>query len=220
VAKQPKPKIEYELPDRVLVVTSRGVEVECLPIATELEQLDINIRGGFTWPECPQRTMRDVAGTEAHVDITPEYLATPGATQDEMTDYALYEMKHREVEAACQNQLANARARLMALRGVRVTDPALPDKWQADHEWLGMAVPADPRDRALHFFLTEIVGNPGADMIAIMSGIYRASGADPEALDKVEASFRNTLGRGKGAGSNGNSASPELEGQVTQAEGV
>jgi len=219
VAKQSKPKAEtFEIPDRILVVTTRGVEVECLPISAELEQMEANIRAAFTWPEAPQRVMRDVAGTEAHVDITPEFLATPEATEAQKIAYADYKVEFDRVAAEFNDRRGNANARLIALRGVRVTDPALPERWQADHEWVGMGVPADPRERALHFFLTEIVGNPAVDMAAIMIGIYRASGSDSEVLDKVEASFRDTLGRGNGAGIGGNPAGLGAAGQA-QAPG-
>jgi hypothetical protein len=215
MAKQPKPKVEYEIPDRILVTTSRGVEVECLPIATEIEQQEANIRAGFTWPDCPQRTMRDVAGTEAHVDVTPEWLATAEATAEQKASYAEYKAKADAVESQFQAQLGTARARLIALRGVRV-EPKLLAGWAEDHIWLGMTLPDNPRDLVLHFLLTEIIGNAAGDMLTIMSGIYRASGADPEVMDKLEASFRDTLGKRKGAGSNGNTPSPELEGQAAQ----
>ena len=221
MSKQSKPRAELpeEIPDRVLIVTSRGVEVECLPIGAEIEEQESNIRARFTWPAAPQRVMVDVAGTQAHVDLTPEFLKTPEATEEQKSDYAVYKTEWDRVEAQFQAASSLARARLIALRGMRLTDPALADLWAKDHEWLDMVVPADPRERAMHFFLTEIVGNAALDTMAIMVGIYKASGMDPEVLARVEASFRNQVGGRNGADAGGNTPGAGPAGEAAAEKG-
>lgn len=185
--------------DAVLITTSRGVQLECMPIAAEIEQQETNIRDSIDWPDVPRRSIEDVAGSTMKVELTQDYVDSEHATGEERAAWEQYRADLIGPNAEFTQRLNLARPRLIALRGVRLVDPSLMDDWSQDHTWLGMRVPDDPRERAYHFFMTEILGNLEEDMTAVMVGIYRASGYDSEVLDQVEASFRSALGKAKPA---------------------
>lgn len=196
--------------ERVLITTSRGVELECMPIAAEIEQQENNIRNSIDWPEVPTRTIEDVAGSTMKVELTQDYVDSEYATNEERAAWEQYRADMIAPASEFEQRINIARLRLIALRGVQVVNGSLNDGWVKDHEWMGMSVPDDPRERAYHFFMTEVIGNLSDDMADVMVGIYRASGYDSEVLDKVEASFRAALGK-VGAGSNTRDTGPQTE---------
>lgn len=183
--------------DRVFITTSRGVALECMPIAAEIEQQEHNIRQAIDWPDVPTRSIEDVAGSTMTVELTQEYVDSEHATDEQREAWGQYLADLAGPTADFTTRLNTARPRLIALRGIRIMDETLIDVWAKDHEWLGMSVPDDPRERAYHFFMTEMLGNLEDDMTAIMVGIYRASGYDSEVLDQVERSFRAALGKSR-----------------------
>jgi hypothetical protein len=205
-----KQQVEQTVPDRVLIVTSRGVELECSPIAAEIEQQENNIRDSIDWPAVPTRTIEDVAGSTMTVELTQEYVDSEHSTDGEKEAWTQYRADLVGPNAEFTERLDLARPRLIALRGVKLVEPSLMDEWTRDHEWMGMSVPEDAREKAYHFFMTEILGSLGDDMSAIMVGIYRASGYDSEVLDKVEQSFRAAMGKAGADGHPGNTE-PETE---------
>jgi hypothetical protein len=80
-------------------------------------------------------------------------------------------------------------------------------------------VPDSAPERALHFLMTEIMGNLEDDLAAIMVGIYAASGADMELLGQAEATFRAEMGatrRAAAVGATGSASTVEPE----EAEGM
>ena len=202
---------QESISDRVLITTSRGVEIECMPIAAEIEQQETNIRESIDWPEKPTRTIEDVAGSTMTVELTQDYVDSEYVTEEEKGAWDQYQIDMEEPSAEFSERINLARPRLIALRGIRLADASIEKEWTKDHEWMGMNVPEDTRDRAHHFFMTEILGNLEDDMAAIMVGIYRASGYDSEVLDKVEQSFRSAMGK---AGTDGHSGDTEPEAEA------
>ena len=177
----------------VLYTTSRGVEVECLPIAAEIEAQEQNIRNAIDWPDIPKRKVTDVAGSTAEFPYTEVSIET--APDEDKLKWADYLLAQERAQVDYDRRIAEARPRLIAYRGVRVVDEALPTQWAQDHIWMGMEVPDDPRERSLHFFMTEVLGNIAGDLNSILLGIYRASGYDADLLDRAEAFFRSQMGR-------------------------
>ena len=199
---------------RVLIATSRNVEVECLPIAAALDALETNIRNSIEWPEKPTRTIRDVAGSEMEQDLTQEYVESDRATDEEKIAWTEYLEAQGEAQAEFNQRAGTARVRLVAWEGIRVTDESLFDKWAEDEAWMGMTAPDDPRERALHYLQSKILGNPNDDLLSIMVGIYHASGYDEEALKQAEAFFRSQVGQRERAAPDdgtGDSGVPEQE---------
>lgn len=179
----------------VLYVTSRNVEVECLPIAAEIEAQEQNIRQAIEWADPPTHTITDVADATMQVAYTEKSIAADDVPEADKQKWADYLAAQAAAQAEYKRRIEEGRPRLIAYRGVRVTDEALPTRWAQDHTWLGMEVPDDPRERSLHFFMTEILGNIPGDLNSILLGIYRASGYDADLLDKAEAFFRSQMGR-------------------------
>lgn len=177
---------------KVTITTSRGVEVECLPIADALDAQEENIRASVEWPEEPTRTMTDVAGSEMTEPLSSAYIESDQATDEQKEEWAEYQAAQAEAEAEFSARLDEGRVRIIAVKGVR-WDARLEKAWTKDHPWMGMIVPDDPRERQLHFFRSEVLGNIG-DLYSILLGIYQASGYDEEVLDAVEAGFQTEMG--------------------------
>jgi len=203
----------------VFVTTSRGVEVECLPVADVIEAQEENIRASVGWPTKPTRTITDVAGSEMTEPLSDRYVESAQATEEQKEAWAEYVAAQARAEAEFSRRLNDGRVKLIAQRGVR-WDADLEKEWAADDEWAGMTVPEDPRERTLHFFRTQVLGNLG-DLYRVLFGIYRASGYDEEVLDLMEASFRTEMGRAGGDepedGTGDHVPQPE-EGVVERAE--
>jgi len=203
----------------VFVTTSRGVEVECLPVADVIEAQEENIRASLDWPVKPTRTITDVAGTEMEAAFSQEYLDSDRATDEEKEAWVEYQIAQAQAEAEFSARINDGRVKLLAQRGVK-WDARLEKEWAKDDEWAGMTVPEDPRERTLHFFRTQVLGNLG-DLYRVLFGIYQASGYDEEVLDLMEASFRTEMGRAGGDepedGAGDHVPQPE-EGVVERAE--
>jgi len=186
--------------EKVIVETSRGSQLECHPIITEIEAQEENIRAQFKWPDVPQRDISDTVPPDADetwprtTDLTQEYIDTDFSTDEEKALWAEYTKKFNIVNADYTAKLTDARLRLIALRGVTVLNAKDEAGWVKEHEWLGMVVPDDPFERLMHYFRTEVLGTT-LDMFTITKGIYRSAGMDAEVLDQYEQSFRNQVGR-------------------------
>jgi hypothetical protein len=182
---------------RVYYTTTRGVVVECLGIYEEIQAQEENIRAQVEWPEAPTYTFSDDEVRRPH---TEESIADPKTTPEEKAAWADYQIDLQRAEAEFKERLAPARVRLLATRGVRIVDYEEREKeWIEEHSWLGMAAPDEPRERLVHFFRFEVVGDSVEDTIGISKGICIASGIDPEVVAIGEASFRASLGEKKRA---------------------
>jgi hypothetical protein len=196
MAKKSKPKRLKEPDDTdVFVTTSRGVVVECLPIAELINAQEENLRAGIEWPEKPVHIIIDVAGSEIEQALSQAWIDGGNATDEEIETWEEYLVAQAQAQAEYEAKRDEALPRLLAYKGVRLADPALAERWTEDHRWMGMDVPDDPRERTLHFLRTEILGNAEADIVEIMLGIYRASGADPDLMKEAEVFFRGEMGR-------------------------
>lgn len=195
--------------DEVIVTTSRGVAIVCHPVAAELETVETNLRASVDWPAVPTRTITDVAGSEMEEELSQAYVDSERATDEEKEAWAEYQAALSQATDELRLKRALAIPRLLALKGISLADPSLEEQWTEEHRWMGVDVPADRRERALHFLTTEILGDAKKDTEKILLGIYRASGQDEEVLNRLEASFRSQMGRaegdaaGKGAGDTG-----------------
>ena len=183
---------------RVIVETSRGVQLECHPIITEIEAQEENIRAQYEWPEVPQHKL-DVPpdagpGWIDSMDLTQEAIDGEHSTDEEKEAWAEYQEAYALVDAEFSTKMNDARLKLIALRGVTVFDTKPEKEWIKEHEWMGMDVPKDALERLMHFFRTEVLGTT-VDIFTIMAGIYRAAGVDPEVLEELEQSFRSEVGR-------------------------
>jgi len=134
-----------------------------------------------------------------HFPYTEESIEGDGVPEVDKEAWERYLADLFTAQYEFDTKIGEGRPRLIAYRGIRLVDDSLPAKWEKEHEWLGMTVPETPHERALHFFQTEILGNPTTDLYGILLGIYKASGYSDELLEKAEAFFRSQMGRGDGS---------------------
>lgn len=183
--------------DRVIVVTSRGVRVECLAIMTQMEALEENIRAQFEWPDLPRHEVPTPpdADWDNTIPMTQEYVDLEDTPDEDRQEWGAYQIELARVDGEYDAKLTEARDRLFALRGVIVLDGLYDsDEWAKEQEWMGIKVPEHPLERKVHFFRTEVVGSQ-LDTMMIMKGCYRSAGFDKEVLDRFEDSFRTEMGR-------------------------
>ena len=192
---KPKVKKQDELTEldrdgRVIITTSRGHQVECLPIATMLDELSAEYNDKM--PSPPTHQISDVTGTTIPVPYTEESIKQANVPEADKEVWA----KYIEEKAKLEAELAERRIRVIATRGIMVLDMPAEEAWIAEHEFLGYTVPDAPLPRLYHYVKTEVLGTK-EDGIKVTAGIYRASGLDEEVLNQIEASFRASRGKQK-----------------------
>jgi hypothetical protein len=196
--------------NKVVVTTSRGVQVECLPVAEMFDAQEESLRASVEWPAKPAHTITDVAGSEIEQALTQKWVDSGQASDEEVEAWDEYLVAQAQAQAEYEGKRDEALPRLLAYKGVRLVDESLTEKWTEDHQWMGFTVPDDPRERMLHFLRTEILGNAGNDMVEIMLGIYRASGADPDLMKEAEVFFRGKVGGAAGDAAEGSEGDAEV----------
>ena len=191
-------KVLDEDKNRVIVETSRGIQLECHPIITEIEAQEENIRAQYEWPEPPTREIDGGVPADASwsgmVEMTQEHIDTDFSTDEEKETWAEYLKAYELIDAEFSTKMNDARIKLYAVDGVTVLNAAPEKEWIRKHEFMGMVVPEDPLERLMHYFKTEVLGEPG-DFFVVAKGIYRSAGYDQEVLEELEQSFRSEVGR-------------------------
>lgn len=173
----------------VVVTTSRGKRVECLPITPMLDELQAEYDEKM--PPAPTHTITDVAGSSIEIPYTDKTIEN--APDDDKERWA----KYIEEKSAVESELNERRVRIIATRGIRIIGMPPDDEWVKEHKFLGYDVPDGKLQRLYHYVKTEVIGTRD-DGYKISVGIHRASGIDKEVLDKLEASFRGASGGPKG----------------------
>jgi len=155
------------------------------------------------FPEPPTYEVVNVAGdTEVHL-----HDETTLETDEDKAKWAAYLKARDEAEVRLRENMT----RTILAKGLIVEMPK-DDEWVKDQEWCGVNVPTEPRERRLHYILTEVIGRPD-DLSDIMIGIGRISGVNEEALATAEDSFRSAMGRGE------RSAAGEHQSHIAPLEG-
>jgi hypothetical protein len=175
--------------------TSRGVKVRCLPIATMMERQEASIRASVDWPEPPTRIITDVAGAEGVEALSEQYIEKDKrATDEEKAAWVEYQAELAQAEGEYRAKMTVGTVRLIATRGIEL--PAgIEQEWKQDDEFLLIDTPEDERDRCIEWFQSRVLGNLERDLADIIAGIHEASGYDKEVIARLEASFRESLGR-------------------------
>jgi len=203
----------------VLVTTSTGWVVECQPVA------DLLLRVGSNLPEPPEPDpptyeMVGAGGATETKTYDAEGIADPKTPPEDKAKWAAYldvKALYDDMIARNERKRNEMRGRFMALRGIKVR--GMPDDleaWAQEQEVLfGLTIDANlPRDAALRLaFVDAEVVRTQEDGAKITSGMMRAQGMDQEALDSVEATFRDTLGQGRRADTERDTDVPEKKGR-------
>ncbi len=174
---------------RVVVTTSRGHKVACLPVGAMIDRLRAQYEERM--PPVPTYSFTDASGTEVKVPYTAESIADDATPDEDKEAWTEYMAARLAVEAERDENIL----RVVAVRGVEVL--TMPDDWETEHQWMGFDVPDTDHERLFHYFTTEIVSTE-RDGLDIMAGIYRASGIDEEVLAQIEESFRAPVGEREG----------------------
>ena len=193
----------FEIVDgKVIVTTSTGWRVECLPYGDDL------MRAGtaLMFPEKPQPPTYDMAveGVDlepirvpyTHESIDDE--KTPAEDTEAWGVYLLELQTYNQETAAITAQQSLMRARVMVHRATTILDAPDLTAWAQERvEYYGIPVPDAEKDVLFQFYTSE-VSKSQEDVLKIMAGIMRATGVAEEVLDQFESNFRDTLGRTEG----------------------
>lgn len=160
--------------------TSRGIEIEFLPIPTLLEKLQAQ----HPMPGPPTYTIETATGvkeTHPHDETTLE-------TDEDKAAWADYQARLKAATSAFNLALM----RLVLLRGIKVEIPE-DDGWVREQAFIGIAVPEAPLERRMHWLETEALANE-SDYMQAVSGVMEASGVPEEVIGEAQATFRGELG--------------------------
>jgi hypothetical protein len=189
---------------KVIVTTSTGWRVECLPYADQLMLVGsaLTLPDGVTEPDPPRYEMRGefVDGETRPYDeksINGPDVSTKdkAAWEQYLADKADYD----DEVSALQTRKALLQARFMALKATRVIDQPDLGEWKREQEEWGIPRPDDPNDLKFAFFIGEVckgtdTHNDIPDATKLFVGISKATGANQEALDSVEEGRSNRSG--------------------------
>jgi hypothetical protein len=211
-------EIGIELEDnRVFYTTSRGVRVECLPVAHVIETATNKIRAEYVEenpePDLPTRKIEGVGGTAVETAYTDEQIAKLDPNDPDNIPIIEQWQEHALWDARLKQRTGAHVIRTIAIIGTRYDMPE-DDEWLKDAEYIGLELP-DPdntRDMRLFYFTTFVVGNRD-DGYVLSQGIYAASGFNEALTATVEATFRPPVGRAARADDQSDSGTSQEEGQ-------
>jgi len=194
----------FEIVDgKVIVTTSTGAKVECLPYGDDL------MRAGtaLTLPDKPEPpTYLLGEPEEGERQIYVPYTATsiddektPAEDTAKWAAYVPLLLAYNLEVAAIEEKQALMRARVMIHKATRVIDQPDLHAWgKMQQEFYGIPVPDDENELLIQYFTTE-VSKSSEDALLLMAGIMRATGVTEEVLDAFETNFRDQMGNGRGA---------------------
>lgn len=174
---------------RVIVTTSRGYRVACLPAGAMIDRLRAQYEEKM--PPVPAYTVTDAGDATVEVPHTAETIADDATSEEDKQAWIEYVAECLVIGAERDENIL----RVVAIRGVEALE--IPDTWETEHEWMGFELPETPHEKRYHYFTTEVLSTE-KDGLDILAGIYRASGMDEEVLAQIEESFRAEVGEHEG----------------------
>ena len=189
---------------KVIVTTSTGARVECLPYADDL------MRAGTALvlpdkPEAPTYVLGEPE--EGEREIRVPYTATsiddektPAEDTEAWGQYVPLLLAYNLEVKAIEEKQGLMRARVLIHKATRVIDqPDLHEWAKQQEEFYGIPMPEEDEEALLlQYFGTE-VSKGTDDMLLLMAGVMRATGVTEEVLDAFESNFRDQMGDGAGA---------------------
>lgn len=192
---------------KVIVTTSTGARVECLPYGDDL------MRAGTALifpdkPDAPTYLLGEPEEGERQIYVP--YTATsiddektPAEDTEAWGKYVPLLLAYNLEVAAIEEEKGLMRARVLLHKATQIIDmPDLAAWAKEQEEFYGIPVPDDAEERLLQYFSTE-VSKTKDDAMLLMTGILRATGATEEVLDAFEDTFRDTVGDGAGEDAEG-----------------
>ena len=198
----------------VLVETSTGWTIQCLPVAAQYQRVGETVIDP-TRPEPPTYTVTDAAGETVTFPHDAKSIQDPKTTDEDRARWKEYEdaMVVYEFERGeAERERARMRTNFIALKGVKVRGE-LPDleAWAAEQRALfGVDVQASGPELLREWIYAEVLCGI-EDGWNVVAGIFRASGLDEAAIDAAEATFRRSLGRAGGTDAGGDTEATEAD---------
>lgn len=180
--------------------TSRGIEVECQPIAAEIDVISDNIRAAIDWPKVPTYTATFAGDEKEDFEYDEKSITGDDVPEEDRQAWADYLTLNAACTEEYDRRVGEAHMRVIATDGIKALNAPPEEEWTSRREWQGFNVPDNPLERQLHYFLTAIVGNINDDMLGIYKGIALASGRSAEEVAQIETLFRTQVGQDGGSG--------------------
>lgn len=159
-------------------VSSKGVEISIKPVS----QFKIDaLRASKIEPEIPTYTVKTVTGEEQTFQLDGK----SAVTRNMEAEWEAYVTARNKAEA----ENAKAFFELLVWDGVDVEVPGEGSSWDLANKHFGIKVPADPYALKAHYVYTELLGKT-EDIGELMAAIFKASGVDEEAVERLRKSFR------------------------------
>lgn len=206
----------FEIIDgKVIVTTSTGAKVECLPYGDDF------MRAGtaLIMPDKPKPPFYELGESEeGETAIMVPYTATsiddektPAEDTEAWGKYVPLLLAYNLEVQAIEEKQALMKARVMIHKATRVLDQPDLDVWaKTQEEFYGIPVPTDKNELLIQYFTTE-VSKSSKDALLLMAGIMRATGVTEEVLDAFEQNFRDQMGDSAGTDA-------ETDSETTPAE--
>jgi len=192
----------FPLSDNGLPITktSRNVELECQPVGALLDAASENVSKQIDWPKVPTYESTFAGGDVEVFEYNEKTIAGEHVPDEDKQAWADYIVAKEKAEAEYNVKLMNTLTRIVATDGVRALNAPDEGEWIKRQEWQGLAVPEDPLERSLHYFLTVAIGDIENDMMGVYKGIILASGRSEEDVERIEQFFRSSVGDNGGVG--------------------
>lgn len=209
---------EVDDQERIIVTTSRGHRLVCLPVATMLDGIDEEelARAMVDVPPIPTYTVEGVSGDTQEFEYDQEGIDDPSTPEGDREAWTAYQAKLAEAQALAATRSNDRLLRVLAVSGTVDLDREPDDVWVPRHEYLGWTVPDSPYERTFHYFRREAIGSL-EDGYNLMAGVSAASGLSREVLAQIEARFRSEMGLADAVPDPGEA---EGEGKTEGAQGV
>lgn len=163
-------------------VTSGGVTLTLKAVPPMLVD---RVRNSVKPPEPPTYEAKTVAG-DVEIHVHDETTLT---TDEEKAAWAKYQMDL----AAYSSEMSDRMSRVLLHRGIEFDyDPE--GEWADDQRFLDIEIPDDPRDRRLHYLMTEIFLTTD-DLTEVLLQILQMTGITEKVMADVRASFRGDIRR-------------------------
>ena len=187
----------------VIVTTSTGHRVECLPYGDDL----MRAGSALVLPDKPSPPTYPLGepgedGTVIRVPYTAQSIDGSDVPAEDTEAWGQYLLAMREYNiqlASVQAQANLMKSRVLIHRATRVLDlPPDLNAWAQERlDFYGIPAPSDEKELLFDYFTSE-VSKTLDDVLALMSGIMRATGIQEEVLDRFEDNFRHSMGRAEG----------------------
>ena len=211
--------------------TQGGAKLLLRPVSRiRIDQLRLAVRKEYKdrgEPIEPPTYSYEVLGGDRETAILDDKSVEDPTNPEQTAKNKMLLLEHRAAVARMDSEERDRVTSAMLALGV-VFDPAdIPQEWDDDQKWLGVEVPADPRDKKVQYLITAVLSD--TDMMGLILELQTLSLSgmvEDSLIEAARESFRRAL-REQGRAAFGNLedqigrlvAQPEIHGSES-GEGV